>query len=235
MLIGYSYTINNRANHSSTPIYMGNTVISGVTSQKCLGVYIDQKLTWEDHIEKICKKASAGIGAIRSLKPFVPTTSLTTIYRALVQPYFDHRSPLWDTCGKVQRDKLQKLQSRAARVITGANYEISSTDILNQLQWPTLDSRRSRAKSILMYKILNNQCAPCLRNLFLKVSDCDKKCDLRNTNTDLALPKPKTNFLKCSFQYSGATLWNSLKEEAKIAKSLGEFRRKIIVPDARLR
>ena len=195
---------------------MGNTVISGVTSQKCLGVYIDQKLTWEDHIEKICKKASAGIGAIRSLKPFVPTTSLTTIYRALVQPYFDYCSPLWDTCGKVQRDKLQKLQSRAARVITGANYEISSTDILNQLQWPTLDSRRSR-------------------NLFLKVSDCDKKCDLRNTNTDLALPKPKTNFLKCSFQYSGATLWNSLKEEAKIAKSLGEFRRKINVPDARLR
>ena len=45
--------------------------------------------------------------------------------------------------------------------------------------------------------------------------------DLRNTNTDLALakthtdlalPKPKTYFLECSFQYSGATLWNNLKK-----------------------
>ena len=117
-------------------------------------------------------------------------------------------------------------------LITGANYEMRSTDILNQLQWPTLDSRRSRAKLILMYKILNNRCAPLLRNLFLKVSDCDKKYDLRNTNTDQALPKPRTNFLKCSFQYGGATLCNSLKGEAKIAKSLGEFRRKINVPDA---
>ena len=156
MFIGSAYNINNRANHSSTPIYTGNTVISPVTSQKCLGVYIDQKLTWEEHTEKMCKKASAGIGAIRRLKPFVPTTSLTAIYKALVQPYFDYCFPLWDTCGKVQRDKLQKLQSRAARVITEAKYEIRSTDILNQLQWPTLDSRRSRAKLILMYKILNN-------------------------------------------------------------------------------
>ena len=40
----------------------------------------------------------------------------------------------------------------------------------------------------------NNQCAPYLRNLFLKVSDCDKKYDLRNTNTDLTLSKPKTKF-----------------------------------------
>ena len=139
-------------------------------------MYIDQKLSWEEHTEKICKKASAGISAIRRpLKPFVPTTSLTTIYKALVQPYFDYCSPLWDTCGKVQRDKLQKLQSHAARVLPGANYEIRSTDILNQLPRPTLDSRRSRAKLMLMYKILNNQCAPCLRNLFLKVSNCDKK------------------------------------------------------------
>ena len=171
---------------------------------------------------------SAKIG--KSQFPFYPFRALLK----LVQPYFNYCSPLWDTCGEVQRDKLQKVQSRAARVITGANYEIRSTEILNQLQWPTLDSRRLRAKLILMYKILNNQCAPCLRNLFLRVSDCDKKVDPRNTNADLALPKPKTNFLKCSFQYSGATLWNSLKKEAKIAKSLGEFRRRINLPDVGL-
>ena len=54
------------------------------------------------------------------------------------------------------------------------------------------------------------------------------KYDLRNTNTYLALPKPTTNALKCSFQYSGATLWNNLEKEAKIAKSLGEYHRKIL-------
>ena len=37
--------------------------------------------------------------------------------------------------------------------------------------------------------------------------------------TDLALPKPKTNYLKRSFKYSGAVLWNSLPSEAKKASS----------------
>lgn len=51
------------------------------------------------------EKTSAGIGAIRRLKTFLPPTSFEKIYKALVQPYFDY-SPHWDTCGKVQKEKL---------------------------------------------------------------------------------------------------------------------------------
>ena len=40
--------------------------------------------------------------------------------KSLIQPYFDYCAPLWDTCDKTLRDKLQILQNRAARVITGA-------------------------------------------------------------------------------------------------------------------
>ena len=110
MFNGYAYSISNKENHSSKHIYMGNTVLSRVSSKKCLGVYIDQNLSWEEHTEEICKNVSAEIGAIRRLKPFAPTTSLITICKALTQPYFDYCSPLWDICGKVQRDKIQKLQ-----------------------------------------------------------------------------------------------------------------------------
>ena len=67
----------------------------------------------------LCKKICSGIGALRSIKPVVPLRSLKTLYKALIQPYFDYYSPLWDTCGKVHKDKLQVLQNRAARVITG--------------------------------------------------------------------------------------------------------------------
>jgi hypothetical protein len=60
---------------------------------------------------------------------------------------------LWHTCGTLLRDKLQKFQSRAARVVLGANYESRSADILNSLSWDTLENRRSGAKSVLMYSI----------------------------------------------------------------------------------
>ena len=61
-------------------------------------------------------------------------------------------------------DKLQRVQSRAARVLTGASYDIRSENVIDSLSWQTLDDRRRCAKSILMYKILNDHTAPGLRN-----------------------------------------------------------------------
>jgi hypothetical protein len=95
---------------------------------------------------------NAGIGAMKRIKPFVPPATLQTIYKALVQPYFDYCSPLWDTCGKTLQDKLQK--SRAARVITGASYDIRSTDVLDALGWQTLDVKRLENKLIMCTKYL---------------------------------------------------------------------------------
>ena len=83
-----------------------------------------------------------------------------TIYSALIQPYFDYCSALWDTCNKTLKDKLQKYQNTAARIIAGASYEIRSADILQALEWENLESRRIITKDTLMYKILNDYSAP---------------------------------------------------------------------------
>ena len=135
-------------------------------SFESLGVEIDENLTWEKHIAKICKKASAGIGAIKRVKPYVDTSTLQIIYKALVQPYFDYSSALWGNCRKSLQDQLQKFQSRAARVITGETYGIRSTDILNSLSWETLDNRRKKSKAVFMYKVLNDHAAPSLKESF---------------------------------------------------------------------
>lgn len=115
----------------------------------------------------ICTKASVGIGAVRRIKPFVPLDTLEKVYKSLVQPYFEYCSPLWNNCGKLLTDKLQRSKFRAARVLTGANYDIRSADIIQTLSWDTLDARRLRAKSTLMYKILNDHAAPNHRNSFV--------------------------------------------------------------------
>ena len=96
-------------------IWDNNNLVSRVN--KCLGVLLDEKLTFETHIEYICKKACDGIGALRRIKPFVPLCTLVTLYRSLIQPYFDYCSPLWDTCGKQLKDKLQKIQNRAGGLL----------------------------------------------------------------------------------------------------------------------
>ena len=142
MVVGSTYNLNTKSGDLSHVISIDNNLVSPVTFNKCLGVLLDEKLTFETNIEYTCKKACAGIGALRRIKPFVPFCILVTLYRSLVQPYFDYCSPLWDTCGKQLKYKLQKIQNRAARVITGSSYDVRSTDVLNNLKWKTLETGR---------------------------------------------------------------------------------------------
>ena len=55
-----------------------------------------------------------------------------------------------------------------------------------------------------MYKILNNLAAPNLNHMVPKIRNCPISYNLRNSDTDLVLPKPKTEFKKRSFSYNGA-------------------------------
>ncbi len=114
---------------------------------------------------------------------------------------------------------------RAARVIAGASNDIRSADVLATLWWQTLDNRRKYLKSIFIYKILNNETAPNLKENFLKISDCPIIHQLRNSQTDLLLPFPKSQFRKKTFGYSGATLWNNLSIIAKQSNFMSCFKR----------
>ena len=79
--------------------------------------------------------------------------------------------------------------------------------------------RRKRNKAILMYRILNNQGASSLKKSFTMISALEINYNLRNSSTDLVLPHPKREFLKSSFKFSRAKLWNSLPLQAKLAQS----------------
>ncbi len=136
----------------------------------CLAVIIDERLTWEKHIDMICSKVSAGIGAIRRIIIVSPAT-LKLIYNAIVQPYFDYN------CGIGLRDRLQKFQNRAARVISGATYDVRSVDLFESLGWKHLELRRNYLKSVFMYKILNNHTAPNLRTSFRLNNEYDNTYD----------------------------------------------------------
>ena len=188
---------------------------------------MDERLSWEKHIDSIRSKVSAGIGAMRRVKPFVPLPTLKMLYhvvKPVIQPYFDYCSPSWDNCGIGLKDRSPKYQNRAARVITGSTYDIRSSDLLEKLNWKSLEERRKYLKSIFIFKILNGHTASNLKDAFYPNNGRDNLYYLRNRETDLAPPMPKKEFGQRCFSYNGAVHWNNLPNEAKIAESLTSFK-----------
>ena len=105
---------------------MNGISLKKVSSSKCLGIEIDEFLTWDTHINSVSKKVSSGIAVLKKIKPFIPTSNLINVYKAVVEPYFDYCSIVWDNLSDRLTDKVQKLQNR---VITGATE--SSYDVYN--------------------------------------------------------------------------------------------------------
>ena len=144
----------NRLNNlSSDPVVtIGNMRLTRVKETKSLGVIIDENLNWGPHIKAITKKVSKGLGALRRIRNLVPKDTLNTVYQSIVQPHFEYCSPVWDTFGKVLRDSLQRLQNRAARVITRSGYEIRSSVLIHNLGWQTLQEQQRKSKIRIMHK-----------------------------------------------------------------------------------
>lgn len=208
---------------ASPHLTINDKPVTQVSSTKSLGVIIDENLSWGHHIQSISKKIASGISALKRIRYFVPRETLITVYNALIQPHFDYCSAVWDGCSKGLADKLQKLQNRAARIITFSNYDARTIDIFNSLGWVPLQQQRAFSKALIMFKTLNDLAPDYISSKFIDRSKVNKY-NLRNTEHKLALPLPRTNYAKKSFSYSGGFLWNSLPNEVRTATTIKSFK-----------
>ena len=84
---------------------------------KYLGVLIDYKLSWNNHIDTILLKISRTVGLLLKLRHFVPFSTLISIYHSLIAPYLRYGLIAWGQASKSQLNKLLVLQKRALRFI----------------------------------------------------------------------------------------------------------------------
>ena len=187
--------------HKFVDVIIGDVPINRVRVTKTLGVHVDEFLSWDKHNDNISKKISSRIGAIKRLKAFVDRETLKSAYNALVLPHFDYCCEVWDTIGISLSDRLQKLQNRAARVITGRKNEHGQSALaLNELGWKTLIERRKQFVAKLTYKITHDLAPKSLTKLIHR-SNASMKYNLRGLFNKYNIPLPKTEFLKKSLSY----------------------------------
>ena len=128
MVIGSRQRIATLAGNISLSV--NGLTLQQVESTKCLGLTIDQFLTWRNHLQSVRQKVGCGIRILKRIRPFVGLEHLINVYRSIVEPYFTYCCIVWDSIGETLVDSLQKLQNRAARVITGANFHTQNIQLI---------------------------------------------------------------------------------------------------------
>ena len=199
--------------------------IDNVLITKYLGIQVDRSLDWKGHIKALSSKISRAICLLKHAKRFLPQDTLKTLYTGIVEPHFRFCCSVRGNCGTMEKNQLQKL-SRAARILTSSRHDADARPLLNTLGLKTIQELIDTEINPMVFKALNGLAPEYLSNLFIRDSE-SHLLDLRNTSTDLQLPKKTaTNGQKC-FSYRGVKSWNYLPFEIKQASSLKVFKAKL--------
>jgi hypothetical protein len=118
---------------SFLPLIASDSNIELVSSQKLLGVIIDEDLIFKEHINKLSKNLSKKIGLLTKMRRYFPLLERKIFYNAVVKPVMMYRSSIWSCCTRNDLLRIFKLQKRAACVISGTDTSSRSMANFNKL------------------------------------------------------------------------------------------------------
>ena len=81
---------------SHPPLTFNNIPVAQTHSQKHLGMQLDKKLNFEEHLNKVESKVNKTIGIIHKLQNILSRSALLTIYKSFIRPHLDHGDIIYD-------------------------------------------------------------------------------------------------------------------------------------------
>ena len=201
-------------------IIVENTNLESTSSIKVLGVNIDSKLNFNDHVCDMCTTAGRQLNVLQRLKSSLDYDSRMVIYKSFIISNFDYYPVVWLFTSKSSLAKLENIQKRALRYVLN-DYESDYNDLLTKVNVPGIKIMTLRQLTIEVYTSVAKIDLEYLNELFLS-----KQCtyNLRNVSV---LERPKVNttqFGLKSFKSYGSKIWNLLPNSFKKDISLGELK-----------
>jgi hypothetical protein len=195
-----------------------------LTAEECttyLGVKLNNTLNWNIQTQAATKKAQRVLGMIRRNLWNCPEQVKVTAYVSLVRPHLEYAAGAW--CPYRVRDmkSLERIQRQAARFCKN-NYsreEGTLTQILSELGWETLETRRLIHRLSLMYKIRHE-----LIEIPMDQYLTPNTRSYRPHNQKYIKPATRIDAYKYSFFPASIHLWNNLPANIVESTSIQSFK-----------
>ena len=192
--------------------------------EKDLGVFIDNKLNFEKHINYSINKANKVMAVARKTFDYMDKDIFLQIYKGMVRPHLEYASSVWAPHLVKHVEALESVQRRATKLVPGlSNLEYSER--LKTLKLPTLAYRRIRGDMIQTYKILHKEVGydkslpPFLKSAITK--------NLRGNSEKLFVSFSNKSIRKYNFSQRIVKYWNNLPNDIVNAEDVWEFENKL--------
>ena len=190
-------------------LYLEGKALEKVDTHRHLGLIMNSRLTWDNHINHICTEAGKRLSIIKRLSNCIAPLTKIHIYKSFIRPVLEYGSVIFDSCSISLAEKIECVQKQATVASLRAYSNTSYNSLLYECGLIKLSNRRMQAKLILFYKIVQNITPDYLNSLL--PNEAGNEYNLRNSN-NIKLPKITKNYFLKSFFPSTIRAWNKLAD-----------------------
>ena len=195
--------------------------VKRVEESKFLGVYLDQKLTWRTHIERVTTKISQTIGIISRARTFMKTPHLAQLYNTMVLPHLQYCLINWGNFeydrNLSYRNRILTTQKRFLRIVHNAHPLSHSDPLFANVCALKIDDLFRQSVRVFSYQLMHEKLPPSMTSLFHKATHTHHTrgapLNLHSTHSDTR-----------SIKFTALKHWNPLPKALKQMPSVSSFK-----------
>ncbi len=215
------FNLNNNHQYQNLRLKIGHDVIETKSVVKFLGIYIDKKLQWHDHINFIRTKLNSSLYAMNRVKNTLSTSHLLTLYYSLVYPYINYGISLWGSSHTSYMHKLFITQKKAVRIIKRVKYNEHTSPLFKELKLLKLNDVHRLQVAKYMHNMTQGILPSPLSNQ-IQLNINLHPYNTRNQNNPHFTHR-RTNLASQSIRHKGPSIWYSIQESIRSKKTVKTF------------
>lgn len=214
--------VTTRRSESNVGIRIDGEAVERVNVIKYLGVMLDEKLSFAEHVDFTIRKAARKLGVLCRINRYFSFDNKVMIYKTLIAPHFDYCSTILFLATDHQRKRLQIVQNKTMRTILRCDSLTPRIMMLDSLQWLSIRQRVEYNTLVFIFKVINEMAPQYLTNTIRYGRDIHQH-DTRQAG-ELRLINFKKSCTQNSLFYKGFNLYNMLPVSTREAANLREFK-----------
>lgn len=215
----------NQLNTDDIKIKLADKEIVTQSSVKLLGVTIDERLNFNEHISKLCRTAASQLNALIRLKSYVGFKEKKILFESFVLSNFNYCPLVWHFSSQQSLEKIESIQKRALRFLYN-DHTSSYEELLTKSKGCTMTTKRLRFLGIEIFKTINGLNPSYMKEIFqIKFSNRSVR---KQQELNMKVNNPnQVLFGERSLKTLGPKIWNALPHHIKSAENFLIFKRLI--------
>ena len=200
-----------------------NNLIESEKEQVLLGITIDSNLSFEEHINNLCQKASQKLNALATISGYMYIQKRRTLMKSLIKSQFGYCLLIWMFHSRGLNNKINSIHERVLRITYG---DKTSTfqQLLEKDNSVSINHRNLQALATEMFKICSNLSPDIVKDIFQKRI---VPYNLRSENSFMSRLVNSVYHGTESLSFLGPKIWEQVLQEIKGSENIAILKSEI--------